>query len=638
MRLIQLANNAASKLSANVSNSGTSISVTPGEGSKFPSLTGSQYFMATMVRSDGSTEIVKVTARSTDAMTIARAAEPVGGVATAFSFSAGDKFEARLTAGELAGELDRLDSLAIISPINKSANYTVTEADVTSLIRCNSGAGGVTITLPAISTLVQDFDIIISKVTSDANVVAVNRSSSDTINGAAVYNLTAQWQSVWLIADRSTNTWTAINSGSGVVNAVVDPFTGAGSAGPFTLSAYPGSVNNIAVFVGGVYQQKSTLTLVGTSLTLGSAVTTGVAIEACYTTALPIGTPSDGAVSTAKLADGAVSTAKLAAGIFSGYRLFKKTVRRMRLFTSPSANTLQTQQQFYVEVSGIVLSFAANTSVVMPALTAGTDYAIYACADGTLRADANFTNPTGYTTANSRFIGSAHYAPGGNATAQSGGNTTPAFNPYSLFDLTYCPSVNDWRGLTTEPGLGRCGMIYLLNTNPDVNGPSKYNVTIADGANPPKVPAAFGGNGTTTYADGNWWNLTECLRAYGFQPPTVDEYAALAYGTTEASSVGTDQGSTILNAAYTSKCGVIQASGVMWIWGANFGGGAAGAGWTANTQGRGSTYQLSNAVILGGAWDEAAHSGSRASAWINSPTISYSRIGARGVCDLLILD
>lgn len=325
-------------------------------------------------------------------------------------------------------------------------------------------------------------------------------------------------------------------------------------------------------------------------------------------------------------------------GDFLLYGVFKKDVPRKRLFVPATATTLTTQTKLWVEVGGLLLSFNASTSVVMPALTAGTDYAIYACTDGTLRADANFTAPTGYTTANSRLIGSGHYAPGGNATAQSGGNTTPAFNPYSLFDLTYRPSVNDWRGVTTEPGLGVCGMIYLLNTNPDVNGASKYNVTIADGSSPPKIPAAFGGNGTNTYPDGNYWNMAECLRAYGFRPPTVDEFAAFGFGTTEASSIGTDQGSTILNAAYTSRCGIIQATGVMWVWGANFGGGAAGAGWTANTQGRGSTYQLSNAVLLGGAWFEAATSGSRASIWLNSPTFSYTSIGARGVCDLLILD
>ena len=318
--------------------------------------------------------------------------------------------------------------------------------------------------------------------------------------------------------------------------------------------------------------------------------------------------------------------------------MFKKANRGTRLFQAPTATTLATQQQCYIEVGGVLLNVAANTSVVMPALTAGVDYAIYACTDGTLRADSNFSYPAGYTTANSRFIGQGHYAPGGNAAAQSGGNTTPAFNPFSLFDLTYRPSRKDWRGMTTDPGEGFCGMIYLLNTEHIANGPSAYNKVIADGSSPPKIPTQFGGTGATSYGNLNWWTAREVLAAYGMRPPTYGEFAALAYGTTEASSIGTDQGNTILNAAYTSRCGIIQASGVMNIWGDEFGGGAAGASWTANTDGRGSTYQMENAVLFGGNWGNGAYSGSRYSFWNTSPANSYDLLGCRGVCDLLILD
>lgn len=318
--------------------------------------------------------------------------------------------------------------------------------------------------------------------------------------------------------------------------------------------------------------------------------------------------------------------------------LFKKSLPRTRLFYSPSVNAISTSQQFYVEVGGSLLNIAANTSVVMPALVSGGDYAIYACSDGSLRADLNWSYPTGYTSLNSRFIGCGHYAPGGNAAAQSGGNTTPAFNAYSFFDLTYRPSRKDWRGMTTDPGDGFCVAIYLLNTNPDVNGASKYNVAIADGASPPKIPLVFGGNGSSNYANFNWWNASEALAAQGLRMPTYGEFSSFAYGTTEASSIGTDQGSTILNAAYTSKCGVIQSSGVMWVWGNEFGGGTAAASWAANTDGRGSTYQLENAVLLGGGWGDASDSGSRASTWFYSPPVSVGFIGARGVCDLLILD
>lgn len=109
-RLVKFANNAVSRLAGNITNIATTLTITPGDGAKFPALGAGEYFPATLVKADGTLEIVKVTARSTDTLTIERAIEPVGGVQTAHSFSAGDKIELRLTAGSVGSELDRLDA------------------------------------------------------------------------------------------------------------------------------------------------------------------------------------------------------------------------------------------------------------------------------------------------------------------------------------------------------------------------------------------------------------------------------------------------------------------------------------------------------------------------------------------------
>jgi hypothetical protein len=301
-RLIQFSNNATSRLAANLSAVGLSISLTPGDGSKFPVLTGSQVFFGTLVKADGTKEVVKVTARSTDTLTIVRAAEPVAGVQTAFAFSAGDKFELRMTAGSLASELDRLDAAAFLETVTKTANYTIVETDISKLIKTDTTAGNVTITLPQISTLTGSFEVQISKSTGDANTVTVARSGADTINGLTSYSLSAQYQCVWLVADLVANTWTAITSAS-ATNRVKDTFTGSGTAGPFTLSGDPGSKNNTDVYVGGVYQQKGTYTVTGTQLTLGGTVGAGVFIECMWSQPVSIGTPSDGTVTPQKLAD-----------------------------------------------------------------------------------------------------------------------------------------------------------------------------------------------------------------------------------------------------------------------------------------------------------------------------------------------
>jgi hypothetical protein len=76
-------------------------------------------------------------------------------------------------------------------------------------------------------------------------------------------------------------------------------------------------------------------------------------------------------------------------------------------------------------------------------------------------------------------------------------------------------------------------------------------------------------------------------------------------------------------------------SGNMWIWGDEFGGPYLAASWTANTGGRGSTYNLSNALLLGGDWNNGANAGSRASRWDLSPPSSVGHVGGRLVCDHL---
>jgi hypothetical protein len=327
-----------------------------------------------------------------------------------------------------------------------------------------------------------------------------------------------------------------------------------------------------------------------------------------------------------------------------GRGAFFKADTATAVFTKTGNGTAQIKAGTIIDVANKLVTFDSAASIAMPSLTAGTDYAVWVKDDATIQATTNFSTAPG--AGNWRKIGGFHYAPGGNAAAQAGGNATAQINEHSFWDLKFRPACPDPRGMTLIAN-SFWADIYLLGVDHHVNGTSKYNVTIADGSSPPKKPLAFGGNGTTTQADGNWWNLNEVLVSHGKRPPTYDEFAALAYGTTEAtSSGGTDVPTTGVNGTgatsgwqvFTSKWGVIQSSGCMWIWGGEFGGGAAGAAWTANTGGRGSTYQMENAVLFGGFWDNASNSGSRASNWNNSPTYSSSGIAVRGVANHLILE
>lgn len=334
--------------------------------------------------------------------------------------------------------------------------------------------------------------------------------------------------------------------------------------------------------------------------------------------------------------------------------LFSKADPDSVAFEAPTSSTVRLKAGARIALGVRVATFAVATDVQMPALTAGTDYAIYLCGDGTLRADANFSAPTGFTTLTSRKIGGFHYAPGGNAAAQLGGDALPAINPYSLWDLKWRPSCADPRGMALIGGSFWCD-IYLLGVDHHVNGTSRNGVTIADGGSPPKVPAMFGGNGSSTYTL-TQYAAAEIMASHGKQLLAYGEFSAAAYGVTEAAGRGPDPVATGLGVnnvgtnvdqKFTSKWGVIQAAGCQWIWGRDLGYRLDGAdltaaqaySWKANTTGRGSAYSQSSnglvAALFGGGWGHGSACGSRSSDWNNAPWNSGTNVGARGRCDHL---
>ena len=87
-----LANNATSKLASAITGADTTVVLTTGDGALFPSPTGSDWFPLTLQNSSY-LEIVRVTARSGDSLTVVRAQEGT----TALAFSAGDNTELRFT-------------------------------------------------------------------------------------------------------------------------------------------------------------------------------------------------------------------------------------------------------------------------------------------------------------------------------------------------------------------------------------------------------------------------------------------------------------------------------------------------------------------------------------------------------------
>lgn len=133
-------NNAASILAAELNELGTALTVASGEGALFPSISGGDHFLLTLYHFDGPVEadheIVKVTARTDDAMTIERGEETT----LPRTWPAGTRVELRLTAGTVY----RVDQASGVHNARTDNPHAVTKAQV--------GLGSVTDALQLIAS------------------------------------------------------------------------------------------------------------------------------------------------------------------------------------------------------------------------------------------------------------------------------------------------------------------------------------------------------------------------------------------------------------------------------------------------------------------------------------------------------
>lgn len=119
MATMKFTNNATSSLASGISSSDTSLTVAGGQGSLFPTLSSGDYFYCTLTNSASVVEIVKVTARSSDTLTIVRGQDST----TANSWQYGDKVELRLVAANL-NDLPKLDQSNTFTASNTFTSIT----------------------------------------------------------------------------------------------------------------------------------------------------------------------------------------------------------------------------------------------------------------------------------------------------------------------------------------------------------------------------------------------------------------------------------------------------------------------------------------------------------------------------------
>ena len=300
---VKFTNNAKTTLSASVSTSATSVSVASSSG--FPSLSGSDYFYATMVQQSDDTalEIVKVTAVSGTTWTVSRAQDNT----SARAFASGDKIELRASAGVF---IDLFAEKAPLANPTFTGNITIGNAEISETeLEILDGAtvttdelnklDGTTATAASLTygkdlydtgVTAAEFDYLDGVTANIQTQISAKMSEpSGFARGSIIIgdssgnpaNLAAGANGYVLKSDGTDISW-AEDEKTTTTNFVKNAFTGDNSTTAFTLSQSPNSEDNLIVFIEGVFQNQGDYSLSGTTLTFDVAPATGRKIVAYH--------------------------------------------------------------------------------------------------------------------------------------------------------------------------------------------------------------------------------------------------------------------------------------------------------------------------------------------------------------------
>lgn len=135
-------NNASATIAASITESDTTIVLTTGFGAYFPTLTAGFYFYATLFDAANNSEIVRVTARSGDTLTVVRAQDGT----TAKAFTAGDGFALRVVNANLENfvQLDGAQTISGAKTFSGANTFTANNIFSGPAVTINGTSGAYT--------------------------------------------------------------------------------------------------------------------------------------------------------------------------------------------------------------------------------------------------------------------------------------------------------------------------------------------------------------------------------------------------------------------------------------------------------------------------------------------------------------
>ena len=197
----------------------------------------------------------------------------------------------------------------------------------------------------------------------------------------------------------------SVKAGVSGNNLNIQTFSGNGSATSFTMNVNPINENNTIIHIDGVYQQKTSYSTSGTTLTFSAAPANGTTIEVATFTQTEINVPVNDTIDTVHIKDDAVTSAKLGGNLVTPGTLDVNGAEFILDADADTSLTADTDDQIDIKIGGtdqIKLIDGAILPVTTNDIDLGSTSLEFKNAyfDGTVTSDA-FAGPlTGNVTGN----------------------------------------------------------------------------------------------------------------------------------------------------------------------------------------------------------------------------------------------
>lgn len=205
---VKFSNNASATLAASINTTVTTIVVSTGQGALFPSLGASDFFYATLVDASNNIEIVKVTARVSDTLTVVRGQDGT----TGRSYAAGDRLELRPVAAAL-NALNDFTPTGNITATTVDGALAELDGDITALNAAKAPLNSPTLVTPTLG---------VATATSINKVTLTAPATGSTLTIADGKTLTASNTLTLVGTDSTTMTFPPASSSVGYLNIPIN--------------------------------------------------------------------------------------------------------------------------------------------------------------------------------------------------------------------------------------------------------------------------------------------------------------------------------------------------------------------------------------------------------------------------------